>query len=126
MRWLPTNPLAPVTRMVDMSLALESSFLSVAVDRRRSARNRSIEGMTDLLRALAGPPLRRLIEAMPKAELHLHLDGSLRIETALELARTRGDRRAARLGRDVAPRSSPRCRAPTRPSCSRRSTCRSR
>ncbi len=32
---------------------------------------------------------RRLIEAMPKAELHLHLDGSLRIDTALELARTR-------------------------------------
>lgn len=37
----------------------------------------------------AGQPLRRLIEAMPKAELHLHLDGSLRVETALELARTR-------------------------------------
>ena len=34
-------------------------------------------------------PLRRLVEAMPKAELHLHLDGSLRIDTALELARTR-------------------------------------
>ncbi len=34
--------------------------------------------------------LRRLVEAMPKAELHLHLDGSLRVETALELARTRG------------------------------------
>ena len=33
--------------------------------------------------------LRRLVEAMPKAELHLHLDGSLRIDTALELARTR-------------------------------------
>jgi adenosine deaminase len=33
---------------------------------------------------------RRLIEAMPKAELHLHLDGSLRIDTALDIARTRG------------------------------------
>lgn len=36
------------------------------------------------------PSVRRLLEAMPKAELHLHLDGSLRISTALELARTRG------------------------------------
>src|SRR3712207_6793871 len=34
--------------------------------------------------------LRRLVEAMPKAELHLHLDGSLRVDTALELARSRG------------------------------------
>jgi adenosine deaminase len=34
--------------------------------------------------------LRRLIDAMPKTEVHLHLDGSLRVDTALELARTRG------------------------------------
>jgi adenosine deaminase len=33
---------------------------------------------------------RRLLEAMPKAELHLHLDGSLRVDTALEIARSRG------------------------------------
>ena len=33
---------------------------------------------------------RRLIADMPKTELHLHLDGSLRIDTAIELARTRG------------------------------------
>ena len=39
---------------------------------------------------LTGEPLRRFVESMPKAELHLHLDGSLRVETALELARTRG------------------------------------
>lgn len=35
-------------------------------------------------------PLRRLVGAMPKAELHLHLDGSLRVHTALELAGSRG------------------------------------
>ena len=34
--------------------------------------------------------LRALTLALPKAELHLHLDGSLRIDTALEIARTRG------------------------------------
>jgi adenosine deaminase len=36
------------------------------------------------------PAVVRLLEAMPKAELHLHLDGSLRVATALELARSRG------------------------------------
>ncbi len=34
-------------------------------------------------------PLRELIASMPKAELHLHLDGSLRVSTALELAASR-------------------------------------
>jgi adenosine deaminase len=31
-----------------------------------------------------------LVRSMPKAELHLHLDGSLRVSTAMEIARTRG------------------------------------
>ena len=35
------------------------------------------------------PEERDAIAAMPKAELHLHLDGSVRVETALELARSR-------------------------------------
>ncbi len=38
----------------------------------------------------APPVLRHLVGRLPKAELHLHLDGSLRIATALELARSRG------------------------------------
>jgi adenosine deaminase len=36
------------------------------------------------------PPRRTLLAALPKAELHLHLDGSLRVDTALDLARSRG------------------------------------
>jgi adenosine deaminase len=46
-------------------------------------------GLTGQPLRLTGQPLRRLVGAMPKAELHLHLDGSLRVDTALDLARTR-------------------------------------
>jgi adenosine deaminase len=35
------------------------------------------------------PDRTAFVEALPKAELHLHLDGSLRIQTALELAASR-------------------------------------
>ncbi len=38
---------------------------------------------------LSPSALRHLVWRLPKAELHLHLDGSLRITTALELARSR-------------------------------------
>ena len=42
---------------------------------------------TDRSGPLPPPALRRLVESMPKAELHLHLAGSVRIDTALDLAR---------------------------------------
>lgn len=35
-------------------------------------------------------PTRALIEALPKSDIHVHLDGSLRLETLIELARERG------------------------------------
>jgi adenosine deaminase len=46
--------------------------------------------MTEPAQPLDPIARRRLIAALPKAEPHLHLDGSLRVDTALELARTRG------------------------------------
>ena len=71
-------------------------FLACGSIGSRRPRNRSIDAMDDPQTPpagsppLAAPALRRLIQAMPKAELHLHLDGSLRVDTALDLARTRG------------------------------------
>lgn len=56
------------------------------------------------------PRVRALLAAMPKAELHLHLDGSVLVDTAIEIARTRGIEapldRAGMAGVLIAP---PRC-----------------
>ena len=43
-----------------------------------------------MTQASVSPAVEMLLEDMPKAELHLHLDGSMRVETALDLARSRG------------------------------------
>src|SRR5258707_10706342 len=82
-----TRPAAPIEM-----IATISSQTTVRMARRRVpsiARHRSI-GFVSSPSSRASSPDRSLLAAMPKAELHLHLDGSLRIETALELARTRG------------------------------------
>ncbi len=60
-----------------------------SIDADPLALDRSVLGPSASGEPLA-PGVRRLIAEMPKAELHLHLDGSLRIDTALDLARTRG------------------------------------
>ena len=80
---------------------------------------------TAALEPLAPQVLRRLVEAMPKAELHLHLDGSLRVETALELARTRGVDAPTTFAGMYDALTAPAVGA-ARPSSCARSTCRSR
>ena len=46
--------------------------------------------------------LKEYIQAIPKAELHCHLDGSLRISTILELAENQGVRLPANNEKDLA------------------------
>lgn len=46
--------------------------------------------MNDVQRRTQGDELRELLHAVPKAELHLHLDGSLRPSTILDLASEAG------------------------------------
>ena len=55
---------------------------------RMGPRTRPLEGI--VASGHAELPSASLIASMPKAEVHLHLDGSLRIATALELAASRG------------------------------------
>ena len=91
----------------------------------RRAGGRIVASSRDGPEPTVSGPARRLLEAMPKAELHLHLDGSLRSRphsTWREPAAS--TRRATAAG--CGARSSRRCRARPRPSSCARSTCRSR
>src|SRR4051794_3864956 len=121
----PTNPFAPVTRMVAITLLRlggrppdtdpfgrapstdgrhASNLLSRSSSLLRGPRRssplgpRTITVMADAP-GHAGPDdrdLRVLMRGMPKSELHLHLDGSLRPSTALDLIKSRGIESAPR------------------------------
>ena len=53
---------------------------------------------------MSGPP--RSVTALPKAHLHLHFTGSMRVETVREMASTHGIRLPHTLTRDYPPRFS--------------------